>query len=479
MEGEDLSNMIWGLNIEDSQPRSHGQVGSHPKNQTIPPRFQISPKLGGPILPEHGPIDLSQLTVTREHARESIQGKLSSIAVQREGLPYDRILHTKAGHSKLHESGIQDWSRGLGLNWQDTIELRPPKHKLSRQESEQSTLKPSAAPFIPSGSPSSHFLPRIVVEPRFSDFVQNTRWSTILDPARSTESYLSTPPDPSSPRWSPYIYTPSPLDTVSPQIAYELPNDKQISLSSFGTKTCIQDINNWITEKLQPGEGAVKQNCHSPVTIASPSAGLISRGDFRESRSLAVSLTPELSVPIINKILLQNNGQGITTSPERRFRGISQQPRSIPLARLIQRRLSSVAEEDANALMDDATIPPVCTSRTAVRAASDPDQTKAAYQAIREAPSPDLKDFNPQTCKPPNHEAMTDMVTKTSLNHELKAIVKLPGGNVGSAKLSADREEKENSVLHRQRLTEPAGTAAKKIRNRKRSRSSASIQPSK
>ncbi|KAF8348335.1 hypothetical protein F5887DRAFT_1071961 [Amanita rubescens] len=482
IEGEDLSNMIWGLNIEDNQPRSHGQVGSHPKNQTIPPRLQTSPKLSGPILPNHGPIDLSQLTVTREHARESIQGKQSSIAIQRKGLAYDRILHTKAGHSKVHEPGIQDWNRGLGLNWQDTIELRPPKHKFSRQDSEQSTLKPSAAPFIPSGSPSPHLLPRIVVEPRFSDFVQNTRWPTVLDQTRSAESYLSTPPDPSSPYWSPYIYTPPPLDTVSPQIAYEPPNDKQI-LSSFGTKNCIQDINNWITEKLRPGERrAVKPDCNSPVTMASPSAGLASRDDFSESRNLAVSLTPELPAPTVNKILLQNNGQGITTSPERRFRGISQQPRSIPLARLIQRRLSSVAEEDVNALMDDATIPPVCSSRTAVRAVSDPwnsDQTKAAHQAIREAPSPDSKDFNPQTCKSPNHEAMTDVVTETGLNHKLKAIVKLPGNNVGSAKLTANHEEKENSAFHGQRLIEPAGTTVKKMRNRKRSRSSSSIRPSK
>jgi len=269
--------MIWGLNIEDNQPRSHGQVGSHPRNQTIPPRLQTSPKLSGPILPNHGPIDLSQLTITREHAREN---KQSSIAVQREGLPYDRILHTKAGHSKVHELGIQDWNRGLGLNWQDTVELRPPKHKFSHQDSEQSTLKPSAAPFIPSGSPCSHLLPRIVVEPRFSDFVQNTRWPTVLGQTRNAESYLSTPPDPSSPHWSPYIYTPSSLDTVSPRITYELPNDKQISLSSFGTKNCIQDINNWITEKLRPGEvRAVKQNCNSPVTMAPSSAGLTSRGD--------------------------------------------------------------------------------------------------------------------------------------------------------------------------------------------------------
>lgn len=474
--------MIWGLNVEDNQSRNHGQIGAHQKNQTFPPRSQVSPKLSAPTLPDHGPIDLSQLAVPRDqYPHENIQGKQSPITSQREGPAYGRILYTKVERSKLNELGMQDWNRGLGLNWQDTIELPPPKQKFSRQESEQSTLKPSAAPFIPSGSPASHFLPRIVVEPRFSDLVQDTRWSTVLDQTTNVGSYLSTP-DSSSPLWSPYISTPSVMETGSPQIAYELPSDKQMLLSSsFGTKSCVQDINNWIIEKLRPGERrTVKKSYSSPVISTSPGTGLIGRGGFNEIKDLTLPFMPESSPSALNKILLQNNGQGMPTSPERRFRGISQQPRSIPLARLIQRRLSSVAEEDANALVDDVTISPESTSRVvhAVSGSQSSDQTKTSTPAIRATPSPDMKDFNPQTCKQPNHEAMANEIT--SSNHELKAIVKLPG-NVGSAKLlgTSSLEEKENTGFHGQFPAEFAETTAKKMRNRKRSRSSSSAQPSK
>ena len=470
--------MIWGLNVEDNQSRNHGQVGAHQKNQTLPPRSQVGPKLSAPTLPDHGPIDLSQLAVPRDqYPHGNIQGKQSPIASQREGPAYGRILYTKVGHSKLNEP---DWNRGLGLNWQDTIELLPPKQKFSRQENEHSTLKPSAAPFIPSGSPASHFLPRIVVEPRFSDLVQDTRWSTILDQTTSVGSYLSTPPDSSSPLWSPYISTPSLIETVSPQIAYELPSDKQMLLSSFGTKNCVQDVNNWIIEKLRPGEKrAVKRSFSSPVMSTSPGTGLIGRGGVNEIKDLTLPFTPESSPSTLNTILLQNNGQGIPTSPERRFRGISQQPRSIPLARLIQRRLSSVAEEDANALVDDATISPERTSRVrAVSSSRNSDQTKTgtpAHQTIPATPSPDMKDFNPQTYKQPNHEATINEITIP--NHELKAIVKLPS----NAKLLGTPilEEKENDGFHGQLPAEPAEVTAKKMRNRKRSRSSSSAQPSK
>ena len=470
VEGEDLSNMIWGLNVEDNQSRN-GQVGAHQKN---PPRLQVSPKLSAPPLPDHGPIDLSQLAVSREqYARENVLEKQSPIAPHCEVPAYGRILCAKVGHSKINEPGMQDWNRGLGLNWQDTIELLPSKQKISRHESEYSTLKPSAAPFIPSSSPASHFLPRIVVEPRFSDLVQNIRWPTILDQTANIGSYLSTPPDSSSPLWSPYISTPSVTDTVSPQIAYELPSDKQMLLSSFGTKNCVQDVDNWIIEK-RPERRAVKDNYDSPVISTSPSAEMTGRGGVHETKGLTLRFTPES--PTVNGILLQNNGQGIPTSPERRFRGISQQPRSIPLARLIQRRLSSVAEEDANALVDDATASPD-TSRAVQGVSgsrnSDQPKTSPACQTIRETPSPDM---NPQTCKQPNYEAMANEIT--SSNHELKAIVKLPSSNVGSAKLlgTVNLEEKENSGFHGQLLAESAEIAAKKTRNRKRTQSSSSAQ---
>ncbi|KAK2464257.1 hypothetical protein APHAL10511_003714 [Amanita phalloides] len=476
VEGEDLSNMIWGLNVDDGQSRGHGRAASH-VNQTLPRRLQKSPHLS--CLPDHGPIDLSQLAVSRQQCEEdTTQVAQTPIPSQCNGPTHGRLSYAKVGRLRPNEVAFvqtQVRNRGLGLHWQDAIELSPPRQVIPSQ-CEHSTLKPSAPPFVPSGSPAPHLVPRVLVEPRFSDLARNVRWPMVLDQTMKGTPYLATPPDSSSPLWSPYIATPS---TLSPQVAYELTGDKQIIISqalspSFRIKDCARDANEW--DEWIAEQSATSARCAFNENTASPAistVGLISSGGAIEDASVIRNLN-EASLKIVskssalstNRILQQSNSQ--STSPERRFRGISQQPRSIPLARLIQRRLSSVAEEDVNTFTEE------CCSGRVVSEGSN--QTEVAPQDSH-APnigssSPDTIYLEPQTCKQPNHEGMMAVANETtSSNHEFKATVKLP-----AQRSNTINEEKENDESQDQFPTEPTGVAMrKKVRNRKRSRSSSSL----
>ncbi|KAF8628915.1 hypothetical protein AX15_003693 [Amanita polypyramis BW_CC] len=494
IEGEDLTNMIWGLNVDEAQFRSHGYTGSCQKNNTVPPRMQKSPKLCALTLPDHGPIDLSQLAVPHmeQYVHETIRGTQSPINSYREGNTHGRASYIKVGHHKTREVEVmqtQDWYKGLGLNWQDAIELPPPQQKIPHQGNESSILKPSAPPFMPSSSPASHTLPRVVVEPCFSDFLQSSRRPAVVDQPSRVVSYLPTPPDSSSPLWSPYASTPSALDMVSPQIAlHDISDDKQLLLSqvlssSIAITDCMQDFSCWASEQLQSSANirhATMENHSSSVIITTSdlvnSISLTEAGGLSASRDLGEASPSPASDPprpAVGRILQQSNGQTCPVSPENRFRGISQQPRSIPLARLIQRRLSSVAEEDIKTLMEDKTASLGNPSRPpqGVSGSRTSEQTKIAChdagaltcQTIRGTQSP--SDFDPQTCKELNHTVTTVTTGATDSDHDniTKFIVRLPGSDVPPTMLlNTVSDEKENSKLHAQ-----SPTARKKLRNRR------------
>ncbi|KAM6502019.1 hypothetical protein JOM56_001996 [Amanita muscaria] len=455
--------MIWGLNVEET--RSHGSTNTGLRNQNAPPRLQKSPKSSS--CANDGAIDLSQLAVLRPNSSEAVAGQ---ICVANQGA---NIIHGRrqdalgVGRTRLQDmtaTGFLNWNRGLGLNWQDPIELPPPQNVLYR-DVDHSTLKASAPPFIPSNPSIPRGLTRIVVESRLPDVMQNIN----QDQGHNSMPYLPTPPNTSSPLWSPYVATPPEMDMMSPQISlHGLPESKQLLLSQlFSPRIALKDYTqdyHWVAEQL---ESVAKLKIAPPdgVLKVLPSIDIVNLDEGkrlspnRDLNKATVNLVSDLAP---HRVQQQCNGRNVSASPEGRFRGISQQPRSIPLARLIQRRLSSVAEEDVNALTEESDALPATTRTYTVTVSGNIQSTTptqflcSSDQAMKRTPSPDTGKLEPRTSQEPDQVPPAAPKTK-------KAVVKLPGGDASSKDAPNGGKEKHTTI--------PTGTVKKKPRNR-RNRSS-------
>ncbi|KAF8639493.1 hypothetical protein AX17_001398 [Amanita inopinata Kibby_2008] len=504
IEGEDLSNMIWGLSLDDTHSKAHGNSDPYQKsrNQKVSPRLHKSPPPSNSALLDYGPIDLSQLAITCQSdiAQSPLEAQCKNVRY------IDSVPCVKSGHIEAQEV-VDDrggnWHKGLGFDWQDAIELPPPNFRIVRQNREHSNLKPSALPFVPSILPAPRTLPRIVLEPRISDYIQNPHSPVVHDETRKiTASYLPTPPNSSSPLWSPYISIQSELESASPSISlYQLPEDRQVLLSRLFTPSAAKDglgeLNCWVTNRHEPAVDALQTPVGNVST--SPTHTLPQRNRDRmlnphanEAKTLPSSdgnayhtskkpprLVLELPAQGAGKNQQSSRNQSIFISPEKRFRGISYQPRSIPLARLIQRRLSSVAEEDLNTLLEDKNYSQpfyehVCTSQD-----SEPTQQmrqpchEPTASSARTTPSPVASILEPQTLTGPDSDAtMTANEMMFSSNYDRTARVKLPGVSDGplNHKTTLPKATKSQEKENDQVVIGPG--IKKKARNRKRSRSS-------
>ncbi|KAF9454029.1 hypothetical protein P691DRAFT_530379 [Macrolepiota fuliginosa MF-IS2] len=370
IEGEDLTHMIWGLDTLGSQSTQtksqstsiHGHnIHRHASSSYLPMVTSTQDHI------THGSrkrdmIDLSRPEFHAPHRVEGLQFRRSSrTSTTFEGPPLPRrdAQSKKSNHYefvrrdlpiqlypsfKLVQPEVDPWNTGLGINlWQGTHESDPFLHS------------DVTFPSIDSrGSPLVFNRHLEALDTRGQHLARSL-------PAYDIQGYNShrhrqrsgilTPPDTGSPRWSPRFHQPD-IASMSPDIRYEQPQESHFSEGPkyLGDHSALYTVQ--------------EQMFHSTVSDYRPGNGLAGTGEISRTpasrqisdTSLLINTTPESqnfvtqSPPKFRCAQGKLNAlQGPTppspVSPDLRRNLSQQQPRSIPLARLIQRRLSSVVEE--------------------------------------------------------------------------------------------------------------------------------------
>lgn len=246
---------------------------------------------------------------------------------------------------------------GLGLDWQTLERLNlntahPPDFK------PVSTLKPTAPAFVPSKEVFDDTSPRIFVEPRSGQCILPAGQRSALELARQYQAkqrlattMLPTPPSSSSPQWSQnfpnYGEDPSYVDGHSQYLDHHSSNLDNEELRNFvynNLKVDNKPSVNFTQQQLSVSDSPVlKQSCtdefspprprpppNSPLPAVTTSLSLDTRLRARLSAAPSSPTSPDLR-----------------PRPQLRPMPPGRQPRSIPFARLIQRRqLASVPEEE-------------------------------------------------------------------------------------------------------------------------------------
>ena len=285
---------------------------------------------------------------------------------------------------------VFDTDRGLGLNWQSTFARQNLKTVSVDGGGKHLAeyLKASAPAFVPGNLATAYSCPRIFVEPRPNELAR-----TPLPPQRPSafdiahkyqqqqqlQNTLPTPPRSSSTQWSPF-FTSCQESSRSPEQVNSLPPRLSViqAQQPYSTGDPSQQLRRFVYERMGDMDSSESA---SPVQIdpsASPHFALqyspdvsVSLAKFLRHRSIVSSpsfMSPPHPGPPPNTPLppVPNHNANYyvehpplfaappsPTSPETRARSLSyQQPRSIPLARLIQRRLSSVPEEDLSSFVE-------------------------------------------------------------------------------------------------------------------------------
>ncbi|KAH7888524.1 hypothetical protein F5I97DRAFT_710324 [Phlebopus sp. FC_14] len=320
------------------------------------------------------------------------------------------------------------------LDWQLAL-LRHALKNPSTDRDVYSIYSDGLEPIIPPTSVSTFPppFPRIFVEPRANEIVSSAGRQSAVEIAQQyrqrqlyyqalqnqktqQQNFLPTPPNSSSPIWSSH-FSPYHGSSLSPNVAVS--PDLQYSVSSQRYRSvadCSQQRRRLVHEHQDAFNLASSLDAHgiSPAQSACPT-GREYRQDVAPSSTLAKYLqqlqalsqsqsisqkpSPLPSVPSVPS--LQSVPRGVPgchsgsgsrqlapmltppspESPQSRSRSISyQQPRSIPLARLMQRRLSSVPEEDSSAI--DYSSPPKLQNAEHQRSVSAHEAKEAQYLEV-------------------------------------------------------------------------------------------------
>ncbi|PFH53809.1 hypothetical protein AMATHDRAFT_83726 [Amanita thiersii Skay4041] len=479
IEGEDLSNMIWGLNLDESQSRAQSHQTSVKAIAHSGPSKLSSISSFEPL--EHGPIDLSNLFPSnKDHSiyptqtapmTQNISSKLMKITHRNH-----YVSSSRPAEQEQMEHPKQEWHRGLGFNWQETIELPPPKGHSVHSEQGYCNLKPSAASFVPSTQLPHRSVPRVVVEPRFSDYAQNLWTPEIHRHARNLvpTPYVSTPLNSPCP-WSPYVAIQSDSDSASPQTPfYQASDDKQLIVSCFSPASdYVDDMSNWVTNQI---------GTESPValTLVEKQPGFdlsqleknpeynVNRADnFIDTQLPSSRLHLLDSYREMSRFSNQHQEQKCVITTEKRFRGISQQPRSIPLARLIQRRLSSVTEEDLTSFLEDK-ISPESLRYNRESESNHLVINQATVLDCKRILSPVDSTLNPQTLKEPEEGQKS---IDSNFQCIISPVVKLPPGNICDTAGNSHMESMNTAYKQDKGQRKHSVTSGIKIRSRIRTQS--------
>ena len=334
IEGNDLSHKIWGLVIDDSQ-MVHLPVTSRPSiRQTSQPQDHR---------PHQAPTASNQDKFTLSHYYE----RDAVIDLSRPATFYGHV-----GTQRVLSKGVPALPMPTS---QQTIFV--PASANMKASSKQRYAPQSEKP-----------LPYVFSAPRNSAFNNAPEQHQQPD----AQSLLPTPPSTSSPCWTP-IFSHQPEMAISKSMVLTL--NPKVSKPDSYTPEIYSPISN-----LEDGSSHIsaimQQNAIHEADIVYDSKVVPRTHSFQNDPFTIQAYLPKLDSPQVDdvspclkvtsgschdpfmvfpandenslhdEILPQSGAGGGTQGSTERRRNLSyQQPRSIPLARLIQRRLSSVAEE--------------------------------------------------------------------------------------------------------------------------------------
>jgi hypothetical protein len=361
-----------------------------------------------------------------------------------------------------------DMERGLGLDWQSTFARQDSGNSDTLRCNKKLANYPdvSVPAFVPSSQTPSYSHPRIFVEPRLNEAPFPRRLSAIeiahkyhqqKQQQQQQENTLPTPPSStSSSQWSPYFssYQDSPdlVAFLPPRLSaaqtqqqryYFRNSPKQPSKSLYEhTERLASKLNSSFTGSTQTSTITSPQlsSPHSSAFSESIAKFLKQRYEFSSPSLMSPphpGPPPNSPLPPIPTRSPKYRYSSPTiplspTSPGTRVRSLSyQQPRSVPLARLVQRRLSSVPEEDTSSFTGQVCSPPQSPSNTKSSAPPPSPQHQDQPLAVSQFPGSSGSDVDvlvPQTKTWPDSDAVGKMQ---------QAKVKLPGSLMKASGRSA------------------------------------------
>ncbi|KZP17995.1 hypothetical protein FIBSPDRAFT_1046539 [Athelia psychrophila] len=390
-EHEHLPRMIWGLGPDDAPP-GHSRTNSHNPVDTFsrssapkfkrpiqPPRFQNQDPAADYLpTPHRTPVFLPQAshlsTDSEDRQTIALGGALGNFGTQhhQERNKQHYTLHngnTQANNTwdALHadlgtnlsarRSFVKDDE--IALDWEMAlIQQQRLKQSLIEERSILTTQAPrhlnrSATTFVPSNLTPPLSYPRIFVEPRGVRPYQGQK----LTPASVAKHSLPTPPSSASPQWS-ASFSPYQSSLYSPEMAREsfkfpIHTSQQMRPALSDSST---DLRKFVYDRI-----GTRNSDHTPPSMSLNHRAIPSQMRPEHPR-ITVSVAPYPGPPPTSPLpptpdAVFHHGPAAfdmtpPLSPEIRSRSISyQQPRSIPLSRLIQRRLASVPEEEHNSFI--------------------------------------------------------------------------------------------------------------------------------
>ncbi|KAJ7079128.1 hypothetical protein B0H15DRAFT_1000009, partial [Mycena belliarum] len=272
-----------------------------------------------------------------------------------------------------------DGHRGLGLDWQETL-----KHKHDAPHNNTSTktlnpLKPSAPVFVPASQQTTQQYPRIFVEPRIPHIINPPQRLTAIEIAHQYHAQrlplnsLPTPPGSSSPQWTSFL--PRYTDPFPPLDLHSLlPAKQHMNLAQQQAMREVQqchsdpsqELRQFVFDRMRNPDLNIAQDfmsrgfgdCnlmdnHQPLS----SHGLSPASQYRKPLDRSPphpGPPPNSPLPPLPSFRTDRTHNFIAappspTSPDThsQSRNPTRQPRSVPFARLLQRRLSSVPEEES------------------------------------------------------------------------------------------------------------------------------------
>ena len=445
--------MIWGLGPDDIQPpHSHDDILSTSRKPASNPQSTLASRLHKMQTPaSQARVRQSQRPVrdvlirpaplvNEQDHNQAIprQGAISDARQAGDtytcGYVHENILQpniAKASHTWSPVCGLSDnrtmesfgqdlrafdMERGLGLTWQATLPQDGLESccRLGSNQNLAKYLKASAPTFVPASQVPLCSLPRIFVEPRPAE-VPISRLSAIemSQKHRQQRNSLPTPPSSSSSQWSPYLtpYQDSPdLALLSPAVSIKHAQQQYCARDS------LQQHDRLFYESLDRMAPTKKPSFAAPTQINStvchrlashhfpdPSGNLIKLLQHRHEISSPPHPGPPPNTPLppvpIRGFQYDSSPSIISSSPTSlapKARTLSyHQPRSVPLARLMERRLSSVPEEEMTSFIEQISSPPPSPCKPHVDA--PPFQHVDIRSQRRTTTGPDVVALAPQT----------------------------------------------------------------------------------
>ncbi|KAK0461279.1 uncharacterized protein EV420DRAFT_1746620 [Desarmillaria tabescens] len=386
VEGEDMSRMIWGLGTDAalaSDPRPHPSNDEERKSAYLPSNLTQSQRLKTqvpqhtvrhdsqslPILSTLAPSKHNVSTLQSQQVNSSFVSNRHNLRTSHSNSRYERHSNFESTRASFSET-LQDCSAaddrliGLGIQWPANSAAKDTKHSYNSASSFShiNSILPQSGPRIFVESRTNPQLTSQVIiptGPRMSaiDIAHQYR-------VKQLQCALPTPPNSSEPQWSPYFSANS-NDILYNDYDPPMPFDR-FQRPVLEVRNPDAELRRFVIERMNNPDIFIDDPPVFPVrssrpTIHRPMYSRDSQGFFEMSPPPPGpppnSPLPPTPSAYASKPSRNTSMPPSPTSPEfqNHFRTISRQPRSIPLARLIQRRLSAVPEEDVEGFLEPAT----------------------------------------------------------------------------------------------------------------------------